>query len=95
VTFRSRLVAAVSAMTFVTLGVAFIAVSVAVNHAQERRLDEALLDEAEQDAKRVAGREGETLVISDMPMPAANDVGPLTKYGAIYDRDGAVRELRQ
>src|SRR5689334_19121140 len=26
-----------------------------------------------------------------MPMPAANDVGPLTKYGAIYDRDGSVR----
>jgi two-component system, OmpR family, sensor kinase len=78
-------------MTFVTLGVAFVAVSVAVNHAQERRLDEALLDEAEQDAKRVAARSGEKLVISDMPMPAANDVGPLTKYGAIYDRDGAVR----
>jgi two-component system heavy metal sensor histidine kinase CusS len=77
-------------MTFVTLGVAFVAVSVAVNHAQERRLDEALLTEAEQDAKRVAGREGEKLVISDMPMPAANDVGPLTKYGAIYDRDGSV-----
>jgi len=91
VTFRSRLVAAVSAMTFVTLGAAFVAVSVAVNHAQQRRLDEALLDEAEQDAKRVAARESETLVISDMPMPAANDVGPLTKYGAIYDRDGAVR----
>lgn len=90
-TFRSRLVAAVSAMTFVTLGVAFVAVSVAVNHAQERRLDEALLEEAEQDAKRVATREGEKLVISDMPMPAANDVGPLTKYGAIYDRDGSVR----
>jgi len=91
VTFRSRLVAAVSATTFVTLGVAFIAVSVAVNAAQESRLDEALLEEAGQDAKRVAAREGETLVISDMPMPAANDVGPLTKYGAIYDLDGAVR----
>jgi two-component system OmpR family sensor kinase len=77
-------------MTFVTLGVAFVAVSVAVNHAQQQRLDEALLEEAEQDAKRVAGREGEKLVISDMPMPAANDVGPLTKYGAIYDRDGTV-----
>ena len=90
-TFRTRLVTAVSAMTFATLGVAFVAVSVAVNHAQERRLDEALLVEAEQDAERVTARAGETLVISDMPMPAANDVGPLTKYGAIYDRDGAVR----
>jgi two-component system heavy metal sensor histidine kinase CusS len=90
-TFRSRLVAAVSAMTFVTLGVAFVAVSVAVNHAQERRLDEALLEEAEKDAQQTSAREGEPLVIRDMPMPAANDVGPLTKYGAIYDRDGAVR----
>ena len=90
-TFRTRLVTAVSAMTFATLGVAFVAVSVAVNHAQERRLDEALLAEAEQDAERVTARAGETLVISDMPMPAANDVGPLTKYGAIYDGDGAVR----
>jgi two-component system heavy metal sensor histidine kinase CusS len=78
-------------MTFVTLGVAFVAVSVAVNHAQQQRLDEALLQEAEQDAKRVAARQGEKLVISDMPMPAANDVGPLTKYGAIYGGDGSVR----
>jgi two-component system heavy metal sensor histidine kinase CusS len=78
-------------MTFVTLGVAFVAVSVAVNHAQERRLDEALLEEAEKDAQQVAARQGETLVIRDMPMPAANDVGPLTKYGAIYERDGTVR----
>jgi signal transduction histidine kinase len=77
-------------MTFATLGVAFVAVSVAVNHAQERRLDEALLTEAEQDAQRAGSRHGEKLVISDMPMPAANDVGPLTKYGAIYDRDGIV-----
>jgi len=91
VTFRTRLVAAVSAMTFATLGVAFVAVSVAVNHAQERRLDEALLVEAEQDAVRAHAHEGEKLVIRDMPMPAANDVGPLTKYGAIYDRDGVVR----
>jgi len=78
-------------MTFVTLGVAFIAVSLAVNHAQERRLDEALLDEAAQDAKSVAGQQGDNLVIRDMPMPAANDVGPLIKYGAIYDQDGSVR----
>jgi two-component system heavy metal sensor histidine kinase CusS len=91
VTFRSRLVAAVSAMTFVTLGVAFVAVSVAVNHAQQRRLDEALLEEAEKDAQHVAAQVGEALVIRDMPMPAANDVGPLTKYGAIYQRDGTVR----
>jgi two-component system heavy metal sensor histidine kinase CusS len=78
-------------MTFATLGVAFIAVSVAVNHAQQQRLDEALLTEAEQDAVRAVSQKGEKLVISDMPMPAANDVGPLTKYGAIYDRGGAVR----
>jgi two-component system, OmpR family, sensor kinase len=91
VTFRTRLVTAVSAMTFATLGVAFVAVSLAVNHAQERRLDEALLAEAEHDAKQALLRDGEKLVIRDMPMPAANDVGPLTKYGVIYDRDGAVR----
>jgi two-component system heavy metal sensor histidine kinase CusS len=77
-------------MTFATMGVAFVAVSVAVNRAQEQRLDEALVAEAEQDAERVLAQTGEKLVISDMPMPAANDVGPLTKYGAIYDRDGTV-----
>jgi len=90
-TLRARLVAAVTALTFITLGVAFIAVSVAVNHAQQRRLDAALLAEAELDAEQTALLDGEGHVIDDMPMPAAHDVGPLLKYGAIYDKDGRIR----
>lgn len=88
--FRGRFAVAVSAVTLVTLGGAFTAVSLAVNRAQERQLDAALLAEAREEAREGAALGGDELAISDRPGPAANDVGPLTKYGAIYDADGRV-----
>jgi two-component system OmpR family sensor kinase len=84
VRFRSRLVVAITATTVVTLGGAFAAVSAAVNHTQERQLDNALLAEATEEAFEVSQLGGGKLAISDRPGPYANDVGPLTKYGAIY-----------
>jgi two-component system OmpR family sensor kinase len=88
--FRRRFVVAVSAMTMVTLGGAFAAVSMAVNRAQERQLDDALRAEAKEEAREASALGGHELAISDRPGPAANDVGPLTKYGAIYAVDGRV-----
>lgn len=88
--FRRRLVGAATALTVVTLGGAFAAVYFAVNRAQEHQLDEALLAEAREEAREAASLGGDELAISDRPGPAANDVGPLTKYGAIYAGDGAV-----
>ena len=89
-TFRGRMVGAVTAVTVVTLGGAFMAIYFAVNRSQERQLDAALLGEALEEAREVAALGGTQLAISDRPGPAANDVGPLTKYGAIYDAGGTV-----
>ncbi|APR82419.1 Osmosensitive K+ channel histidine kinase KdpD [Minicystis rosea] len=87
---RRRLVGAVSAVTIVTLGGAFATITVAVNGSQERQLDEALRAEAREEASEASAIGGGQLAISDRPGPAANDVGPLTKYGVIYADDGRV-----
>lgn len=89
--FRGRLVAAVSFVTAVTLGGAFAVVSTLVNRDQQQQLDQALRREALEEAREVAALGGHQLAISGRPGPAANDVGPLTKYGAIYDSDGTVQ----
>ncbi|MBL9102932.1 MAG: HAMP domain-containing histidine kinase [Myxococcales bacterium] len=85
---RVRYVLATSAITLVTLGGAFVAVSVSVNASQQEQLDLTLAREAIEEAAEAASLGGDELAISDRPGPAANDVGPLTKYGAIYDRAG-------
>lgn len=82
--FRRRLIGVVSAVTLLALGGAFAAVFVAVTRSQELQLDQALLGEAHEEAREAAAAGGERLMISDRPGPAANDVGPLTKYAAIY-----------
>ena len=87
---RTRYVGAISAITLVTLGVAFTAVSLAVNASQREQLDLALQAEAREEAAEAAALGGDELAISGRPGPAANDVGPLTKYAAIYAADGAV-----
>lgn len=89
-TFRRRMLGAVMALTLLTLGGAFTVIALSVNRAQERQLDAALLAEAREEAAEIASVGGRRLTISDRPGPAANDVGPLTKYGAIYNGDGAV-----
>lgn len=87
---RARYVVAISAITLVTLGGAFVAVSSSVNDSQQRQLDLALAVEAREEAGEAARLGGDELAISDRPGPAANDVGPLTKYGAIYGPAGEV-----
>ncbi len=89
-TFRRRMLGTVMALTLLTLGGAFAAIALSVNRAQERQLDAALLAEAREEASEIASIGGRHLTISDRPGPAANDVGPLTKYGAIYAADGAL-----
>lgn len=90
---RRRFVSAVTGLTLITLGGAFAVVFVAVNRSQERHLDAALLAEAYEEVRgKLAVGEGQ-IIISDRPGPAANDVGPLPKYGAIYSLDGRVLAL--
>ncbi len=87
--FRSRLVGAVSGVTVLTLGGAFFAVLQLMNGEQQRQLDVALRAEARQEAREAAhGGDGAALMISDGPGPYGNDIGPLTKYGAIFAGDG-------
>lgn len=87
---RVRYVAATSAITLATLGVAFAAVGLSVNASQERQLDQALALEAREEATEAAALGGDELAISARPGPAANDVGPLTKYAVIYTAAGGV-----
>ncbi len=87
---RARYVIAISAITLVTLGAAFAFVSITVNASQQRQLDLALAHEAREEAVEAAMLGGHELAISDRPGPAANDVGPLTKYGVIYGPAGEV-----
>lgn len=89
-TLRRQLAFAVLVLTLITLGGAFFAIYVTVTRSQERQLDDALLAEAREESREAASLGGERLAISDRPGPAANDVGPLTKYGAIYDAEGRV-----
>jgi two-component system heavy metal sensor histidine kinase CusS len=89
--FRARLVGAVTGVTLVTLGGAFAIVSRVVNADQQRQLDVALLKEAREEASEAAhGGNGEQLMISDGPGPYGSDIGPLTKYGIIFDGGGRV-----
>lgn len=85
---RRRLVGAVTALTLVTLGGAFTAVSLAVNGVQERRLDHALMTHALEEAQEAAIRGAHE--IRERPGPFANGVGPLTRYGILYAGDGRV-----
>ncbi|HEY0133770.1 MAG TPA: HAMP domain-containing sensor histidine kinase, partial [Nannocystis sp.] len=57
---------------------------------QQRQLDLALAHEAREEAVEAAMLGGDELAISDRPGPAANDVGPLTKYAVIYGPSGEV-----
>lgn len=85
---RGRLIGAATALSLITLGGSFATVFVTVNRAQERRLDHALMVQAEDEARHVA-RASES-EIRLRPGPFANGVGPLTRYGVIYTADGGV-----
>lgn len=89
--FRWRLVVAISAATLLTLGAAFAAIAIAVGHSQLKQLDDALRAEAREEAAEASQLGGDRLAIDPGPGPLANDIGPLTKYGAIYAPSGEPR----
>jgi two-component system heavy metal sensor histidine kinase CusS len=84
---RAGLVGTVLFVTAITMGAALATVSAVFNRAQRRELDSAL-----QDVARAEGTEARAngYRFSARPGPAANDVGPLTKFGIIYDNIGHV-----
>jgi two-component system heavy metal sensor histidine kinase CusS len=73
-------------VTSVTLTGAFFLVSVAMQQMQLRALTDALQHVALAEARWLASRDG--AVISDLPGPVANDVGPLPKRVAVFASDG-------
>ena len=85
--FRFRTALTIVVLTAIALGGAFAAVSAAFNGLQRRQLDASLRSVAYQEAAEAPAHE---FAFSEGPGPAANDVGPLTKYGIIFDRDGRV-----
>lgn len=84
---RIRLTLTIALMTALAMGCAFAAVDAAFVGLQRRQLDEAILEIARAEA---AEAPSSNFQFSDRPGPAANDVGPLAKYGIIYDERGGI-----
>lgn len=87
---RRRLIVMVTLVTMIALGSAFAIVFEAVYRNQQHQLDVALLAEAHEEALEAASVGATRLAIIKGPGPLANDIGPLTKYGAIYDFKGRI-----
>jgi two-component system, OmpR family, sensor kinase len=83
---RARFVAASSAVALTVSSTAFCAVWIAYNATQERQLDAALAAEAEADAAEASY--AEDALHGGAPVLRRGDLGPITKYGAIYDGSG-------
>jgi two-component system, OmpR family, sensor kinase len=83
---RGRFVAASSVVALVTLSGAFSAVWVGYNAAQERQLDAALLLEADADGVDASSAGGPDA--RGRLALRRGELGPITKYGAVYDADG-------
>lgn len=85
--FRAKTSLTIAVLTALALGVAFAAVSAAFNGLQRQQLDASLRAVAEDEAAEAPRH---AFSFSERPGPAANDVGPLTKYGVIFDVSGKV-----
>ena len=81
----TRMTLGLSLLTLVTLSAAFATISMILDRYQERQLDQALLEVARAEAREAPANH---FSFTDRPGPAANDVGPLDKYGVIFDDCG-------
>lgn len=86
-TFQRRLVLVVTGVAAAALLTSFLLVWNLFDAAQVRQLDEALRELAQEEAQGTLGHE---LKFSDRPGPIVDDVGPLHKYGAVFDSHGKV-----
>ena len=83
----SRMTWGLSLFTLLTLSLSFVAISALLDRYQERQLDAALLGVAHAEAREAPANH---FSFTARPGPAANDVGPLDKYGIIFDDQGKV-----
>lgn len=91
-TTYARMTWGISLLTLLTLGLSFAAISAILDRYQERQLDAALLDVAHAEAREAPANH---FSFTAGPGPAANDVGPLDKYGIIFDDQGKVLAATQ
>jgi two-component system, OmpR family, sensor kinase len=84
---RGRFVVASSVVLLAALSGASSAVWIAYNAAQERQLDAVLLLEAKEDA--IDASHAEAPSAEGRLALRRHELGPITKYGAIYDSGGA------
>ena len=84
---ESRISLGITLVTAVALASALSLIHVLLNRFQEHHFDEALLHIARQEAREASSNR---FSFTTRPGPAANDVGPLDKYGVIYDAAGKV-----
>ena len=84
-TMYGRVTWGISLLTLLTLGASFAAIAVVLDRYQERQFDQALLEVAHAEAEEAPTNR---FSFTSRPGPAANDVGPLEKYGIIFDEKG-------
>ena len=90
--FRTRLVATLSALTALTVATAFGSASYVVVRSEERQLDEALSTEAHLEAAEIGQQVG-SVHVTNRDGPAADDIGHLEKFAAIYNPEGTVVDI--
>jgi two-component system, OmpR family, sensor kinase len=91
-TAYARMTWGLSLVALSTLSLSFAAISAILDRYQERQLDTALLDVAHAEAREAPANR---FSFTARPGPAANDVGPLDKYGVIFDGQGKVLAATQ
>lgn len=84
-TMYGRVAWGISLLTLLTLGASFAVIAIVLDRYQERQFDEALLAVAHAEADEAPANQ---FSFTSRPGPAANDVGPLEKYGIIFDENG-------
>ena len=88
--FRGRIVGAVSALTTVTLGGAFFAVFLVEDAAQLGRLDDAIRTVAHEELSSIGSQQSTMPVLRSGTKLRTVDGAALPKYAALYDGDGRV-----
>lgn len=88
-----RLTWGLSVLTLLTLGAAFTVISLVLDRYQERQLDVELGEVAR--AEAVEAPANHFSFASRPGRPASNDVGPLNKYGVMFDEKGEVLSATQ
>jgi two-component system heavy metal sensor histidine kinase CusS len=86
-TVYRRMTWGLSLLTVVTLGFAFAAISIVLDRYKLRQLDDSLLEVAHTEAAEAPDNK---FSFTTRPGPATNDVGPLERYGIMFDEEGRI-----